>query len=187
MWFVAGLGNPGKRYINTRHNIGFNIFDLIIDKYNFTLNKKDKSKEIFKGSIGRTSCVFCKPLTYMNLVGPVINDIVNFYKISKSNVLIIHDDIDLKVGKVKIKLGGGDGGHKGILSIDNAMGSKYKRLRIGVGRPYIKEQVSSFVLEKFNANDRKVIDNITNILTIKFGLIFEKESLLLTKIASDIE
>tara|TARA_Y100000590_G_scaffold434649_1_gene553044 strand:+ start:69 stop:632 length:564 start_codon:yes stop_codon:yes gene_type:complete len=187
MWFVAGLGNPGKKYLNTRHNIGFNIFDSLINKYDFTLNKKDKSKEIFKGSIDKNNFVFCKPLTYMNLVGPVINDVVNFYKIPKSNILIIHDDIDLKVGKVKVKVGGGNGGHNGLLSIDNSMGPKYKRLRIGVGRPQTKEQVPSFVLEKFNPNDKKIINKIVNIITDKFTLIFEKESLLLTNIASSIE
>tara|TARA_B100000029_G_scaffold110214_3_gene101990 strand:+ start:5642 stop:6205 length:564 start_codon:yes stop_codon:yes gene_type:complete len=187
MWFIAGLGNPGKKYINTRHNIGFDIFDLLIDKYDFVLNKKDKSKEIFIGSVNQTKCIFCKPLTYMNLVGPVISDIIKFYKITKSNILIIHDDIDLKVGKVKIKIGGGNGGHKGLLSIDNAMGPKYKRLRIGVDRPEIKDQVPSFVLEKFDKNDKKIIDDLVNIIINNFSLIFEKESLLLTKISSGIK
>ena len=143
MWFVCGLGNPGKKYINTRHNIGFDLFDSIIDKYNCKLKKKDKSKEILKGSIAKKTCLFCKPMIYMNQSGPVIREVLNFYKISKSKIIIIHDDIDLIVGKVKIKNGGGNGGHKGLSSIDENIGRNYKRLRIGVGHPGSKELVSS--------------------------------------------
>ena len=183
MWFVSGLGNPGKKYKNTRHNIGFELLDSIIDKYNCKLNKKDKSKEIFKGFIAKESCLFCKPLTYMNLSGSVIGKIINFYKIPKSKILIIHDDLDLVVGKVKIKTGGGNGGHNGLSSIDNAIGKNYKRLRIGIGHPGSKELVSSYVLEKFNKNDKKIIDKIIKSLTQKFALIFKDDRLLLTKLA----
>ena len=186
MWFVCGLGNPGKKYINTRHNIGFNFFDSIIDKYNFELKKKDKSKEILKGLISRKNCLFCKPMIYMNQSGPAIKEVLNFYKIPKSKTIIIHDDIDLIVGKVKIKNGGGNGGHKGLSSIDESIGRNYKRLRIGVGHPGSKELVSSHVLGKFNREDRKIIDNIIELLTEKFSLIFEDDALLLTKLASEI-
>ena len=186
MWFVCGLGNPGKKYINTRHNIGFNLIDSIIDKYNCKLKKKDKSKEVLKGLISKKNCLFCKPMIYMNQSGPVIKEVLNFYKIPKSKTIIIHDDIDLIVGKVKIKIGGGNGGHKGLSSIDESIGRNYKRLRIGVGHPGSKELVSSHVLKKFNRKDRKTIDKIIDLLTEKFSLIFEDHALLLTKLASEI-
>ena len=186
MWFVCGLGNPGIKYKNTRHNIGFNLFDSIIDKYNCELKKKDKSKEILKGSIDKKSCLFCKPTIYMNQSGSIIREVLNFYKISKSKIIIIHDDIDLIVGKVKIKIGGGNGGHNGLFSIDESIGRSYKRLRIGVGHPGSKELVSPHVLGKFNREDRKIIDNIIELLTEKFSLIFKDDALLLTKLASEI-
>ena len=100
---LVGLWNPQLKYINTRHNIGFDLVDAIIKKYNFKLDKKDKSKEIYKGSIKKIDCLFCKPQTYMNVSGSPIGEIVNFFKIPKSKILIIHDDLDLVVGKVKIK------------------------------------------------------------------------------------
>ena len=186
MWFVSGLGNPEKKYQNTRHNIGFDFVDSIVDKYNFKLNKKDKLKEIFRGKIADKNYIFCKPLTYMNLSGPVIEKVVNFYKIPKSKILIIHDDIDLTVSKVKIKIGGGNGGHNGLSSIDQTIGTNYKRLRIGIGHPGSKDLVSSYVLDKFNKIDRKIIDRIIKFLTQKFTLIFENDRLILTKLASEI-
>ena len=186
MWFVCGLGNPGRKYINTRHNIGFDLIDSIIDKYNCKLQKKDKSKLILKGVIAKRNCLFCKPMIYMNHSGPVIREVLNFYKISKSKIIIIHDDIDLIVGKVKIKIGGGNGGHKGLSSIDASIGKNYKRLRIGVGHPGSKKLVSSHVLKKFNRKDRKIIDKIIDLLTEKFSLIFKDDALLLTKLASEI-
>ena len=187
MWLICGLGNPGKKYQNTRHNIGFDLLDSIIDKYNCKLNKKDKTKEIYKGSIGNMHCLFCKPLVYMNLSGPVIREIINFYKIPKSKLLIIHDDLDLIVGKVKIKIGGGNGGHNGLSSIDQSIGTNYRRLRIGIDHPGLKNLVSSYVLKKFNKEDRKIINKIIKFLTQTFSLIFEDKALLLTKLASEIK
>ena len=153
MWLICGLGNPGNKFKDTRHNIGFNLVDSIIQKYDFELKKKDKSKELFKGTINNNICLFCKSLEFMNLSGNVISEIINFYKISKNKILIIHDDLDLKVGKVKIKIGGGNGGHNGLASIDNCIGTDYKRLRIGIGHPGSKDLVSSYVLQEFNKED----------------------------------
>ena len=146
--------------------------------------KKDKNVELFKGVIGKEKCLLCKPLTYMNRSGPPISKLINFYKISKSKIIIIHDDLDLAVNKIKIKTGGGNGGHNGLLSIDEAIGNNYKRLRIGIGHPGIKEMVSSYVLEKFSHQDRELIDKKITLLTKHFSLIFEDDGLFLTKIAS---
>ena len=187
MWLICGLGNPGKKYQNTRHNVGFDLVDSIIKKNNFKLDKKDKTKKTYKGSVKKINCLLCKPQTYMNVSGPPIGEIVNFFKIPKSKILIIHDDLDLVVGKVKIKIGGGNGGHNGLSSIDQAIGKNYKRLRIGIGRPGSKDLVSSYVLKKFNKADRKIIEKIIEVLTELFSLIFYDKELLLTKLSLKIK
>ena len=184
MWFLCGLGNPGKKYKFTRHNLGFNILDSIIEKNNCILIKNDKNKELYKGKIGIHDCLLCKPLNYMNLSGPIIGELINFYKIPESKIIIIHDDLDLILGKIKIKTGGGNGGHNGLRSIDRSIGKNYKRLRIGIGHPGLKELVSTYVLDKFTREDRKIINHKINVLTKYFSLIFEDDGLLLTKIAS---
>tara|TARA_Y100001970_G_C14222821_1_gene853716 strand:+ start:865 stop:1434 length:570 start_codon:yes stop_codon:yes gene_type:complete len=186
MWFICGLGNPGKKYVNTRHNIGINVVDNLINRYNFIVKKKDESKEIFKGKFLNNSCLLCKPKTYINVSGNIIRELVNFYKIENSKILIIHDDLDLKVGKVKIKFGGSNAGHNGLLSIDKAIGRDYKRLRIGIGHPGSKELVSSYVLNKFNKNDIQQINKIINAISENFSLIFDEEGLFLSKLYNEI-
>jgi len=184
MWLISGLGNPDKKYQYTRHNLGFNVIESLIDYYNFTLLKKNKNAELFKGIIGKTNCLLCKPLTYMNRSGDPISKLINFYKIPKSKLIVIHDDLDLAVNKIKIKVGGGNGGHNGLLSIDEKIGKDYKRLRFGIGHPRIKEIVSSYVLEKFSNQDKEAVNNKIILLTKHFPLIFENDGLFLTKIAS---
>jgi len=184
MWFLCGLGNPGKKYKLTRHNLGFDVLDSLVDFYDFKLLKKDKDAEIFKGFIGENECLLCKPQKYMNLSGVPIRKIINFYKIPNTQSIIIHDDLDLEVSKIKIKIGGGNGGHNGLLSIDEAIGKNYKRLRIGIGHPGIKEMVASYVLEKFSNQDRELINKKITLLTKHFALMFEDSALFLTRIAS---
>tara|TARA_Y100000590_G_C15644286_1_gene986244 strand:- start:240 stop:809 length:570 start_codon:yes stop_codon:yes gene_type:complete len=183
MWFVCGLGNPGKKYKNTRHNIGFDILDKLIHQYDLEIFKKDKTKELFKGKIDNKKVTLCKTLSYMNCSGEVIKDIIKFYKIPITKILIIHDDIDLKLGKIKIKIGGSNGGHNGLLNIDNNIGKEYKRLRIGVGHPGEKNQVNSYVLEKFNKDEEKIIENLITFISSEFSLVFEKENNFLTKLS----
>ena len=165
MFLICGLGNPGKQYINTRHNIGINLVDKLESFYNFETFKKDTKKEIFKGIIANNSCLLMKPLNFMNLSGQPIRDVISFYKIEKNKIFIIHDDLDLELGKVKIKFGGGNGGHNGLLSIDRTIGKNYKRLRIGIGHPGTKKLVSSYVLKKFKKDDRKIIDTNIRLIT----------------------
>ena len=184
MWLICGLGNPGKKYFLTRHNIGFDVVDSLINRNSCALIKKDKKKELYRGTIDSKECLFCKPLTYMNLSGPPISKLINFYKIAKPKIIIIHDDLDLAVDKIKIKTGGGNGGHNGLLSIDNAIGKNYKRLRIGIGHPGIKEKVSSYVLEKFSNQDRELIDKKISLLTKYFSYIFGDDGLFLSKLSS---
>ena len=187
MRLICGLGNPGKKYQFTRHNIGFLFIDALIKKNEFQLIKKDKSKVIYKGSINGTQCLFCKPLTFMNLSGFSILEVINFYKITKSNLIIVHDDLDLSVGKIKIKVGGGNGGHNGLANIDQMIGVAYKRLRIGIGHPGLKELVDKYVLEKFKKNERKVITQIIELSVNNVYLLLHNKELFLTKIASKLK
>ena len=187
MWLICGLGNPGRKYTNTPHNIGFAILNSIIREYDFKKYKIDKSKEIFKGSINNKTCLLCKPLTYMNMSGSVISEIKSFYKISVSKIIIIHDDLDLALGKIKIKIGGGNAGHNGLKSIDDYIGKNYKRLRFGIGHPGIKKLVNSYVLKEFNINDKKEVSKKIELISSYFYLIFDNKSLFLTKLFSNIK
>ena len=187
MWLICGLGNPGKKYQYTRHNIGFLFIDALIKKNDFQLIKKDKSKLIYRGSIKDTECLFCKPLTYMNLSGLSIREVISFYKISKSNLIVAHDDLDLSVGKIKIKIGGGNGGHNGLANIDQIIGIAYKRLRIGIGHPGLKELVDKYVLEKFKKDEKEVINQIIELSVKNIYLLLHNKELFLTKIASQLK
>ncbi len=183
MFLICGLGNPGRKYVNTRHNVGFELIEKLINKYNFLPIKKDKEKELYKGKIGSYSCILMKPLTYMNLSGVPVKEILNFYKINKNKLYIIHDDLDLKISKVKIKIGGGNGGHNGLLSIDDAIGKNYNRIRIGIDHPGSKILVSRYVLNKFSNDEIKIIDNKLNNISDFFELILEDTALFLTRLA----
>ena len=184
MRLICGLGNPGIKYNLTRHNLGFDMVNYLVDFYKFSIVKKDKKLELYKGEIGNTECYLCKPLTYMNLSGPPIGKLINFFKIKLTEIVVIHDDIDLTIGRIKIKIGGGNGGHNGLSSIDSIIGKDYKRLRIGVGHPGNKDMVSSYVLEKFSREDRELMNNKIELLTKNFSLIFEDDAMFLTKISS---
>ena len=185
MFLICGLGNPGKEFINTRHNVGFNLVDKLSNFYNFSSFKKDNKKEVLKGSIGNNSCLLMKPLNFMNLSGQPIQEIVNFYKIKKDKIYIIHDDLDLELGKIKIKLGGGNGGHKGLSSIDEMIGNDYYRLRIGIDHPGIKHLVSNYVLNKFNNEEIDLIGHKFDKITKNFEILLRDPGLFLTKLAED--
>ena len=185
MFLICGLGNPGKKYVNTRHNIGFQLINKLSNFYNFSSFKKDNKKEILKGSINNEACLLMKPLNFMNLSGQPIQEVMNFYKIKKNKLFIIHDDLDLALGKVKIKFGGGNGGHNGLSSIDDMIGVNYYRLRIGIDHPGIKHQVSNYVLNKFTDVEMNVIEDKLNKITKNFEIFLVDSSLFLTKIAEE--
>ena len=187
MWLICGLGNPGKKYLYTRHNIGFDILDSLVKKYSLNLIKKDKLKEIYKGNINSIECILCKPLVFVNQSGMIVKKISKFYQIPNKNILMIHDDLDLKLSKVKVKIGGGNGGHNGLLDTDKNIGKDYKRLRFGIDHPGNKKLVSSYVLKKFSKEDREIVNQIIELISIHFPLIFDNESLFLTKISSKMK
>ena len=146
MFLFVGLGNPGPTYENTRHNIGFRILDRLIEKEGARAISGSK----FDGELYRKGeLLFLKPLTFMNLSGKSVASIKSFFKIPLANIVVIHDDIDLSFGEIRLKRGGGNGGHNGLKSIDNLIGKDYIRLRIGVGKPEKKSMVANYVLSNF--------------------------------------
>jgi len=149
---IVGLGNPGTDYENTRHNIGFMVIDELVRKF----NARDVSSSSFLGDCYKFQNHFLlKPLTFMNLSGNSVVKVKNFYKTEK--VVVIHDDLDLPFGALRFKMGGGHGGHNGLKSIDANISREYIRVRLGIGKPEHKGEVSSYVLGAFSKNQESYI------------------------------
>jgi PTH1 family peptidyl-tRNA hydrolase len=156
MKLIAGLGNKGKEYENTRHNIGFEFIDYLAAKYKFQVSAKNSLAQFTQRAIAGQETVIIKPLTYMNLSGDAVKAFVDKYKIKKEDIIVIHDDIDLPVYKIKIKMGGGSGGHNGLKSITERLGSPdYARIRIGTGKPEHKSQTVDYVLGEIGKEERE--------------------------------
>lgn len=157
MTLFVGLGNPGSQYENTRHNIGFRVIDKLVDDF----AARDISKTSFQGKLNRASnSLFLKPTTFMNLSGKSLQAVKHFYKVELDEVIVIHDDIDLPFGAVRFKRGGGHGGHNGLKSIDAHITKEYLRVRVGVGKPEHKSQVSDYVLHAFSDEEAKALDKL---------------------------
>jgi len=162
---IVGLGNPGKKYELNRHNVGFLAVDYLIDAF-----KASKISSKFKGELFKSDeFLFLKPTTFMNLSGESVRLVKDFYKIPNENIIVIHDDIDLKVGALRFKKGGSSGGHNGLKSIDKHIGNDYYRVRVGVGRPERKEEVVNYVLSDFTKDELECIKK--NFETIKKAVI----------------
>ncbi|AHA28186.1 Peptidyl-tRNA hydrolase [Candidatus Liberibacter americanus str. Sao Paulo] len=157
---ISGLGNPGDNHCNDRHNLGFMAIDCIHSFYSFSSWKKKFCAEISDGSLDGIKTILTKPQTFMNLSGKSIIETINFYKPLLKNCIIIHDEMDLPVGKIRIKTGGGDAGHNGLKSISEKCGRDYKRLRIGIGRPQNAECVSKYVLSSFSAEEKNILEPV---------------------------
>jgi len=161
MFLIVGLGNPGKFYKNNRHNIGYKIIDYIKDVYNFPEFSKKFKSEFSKAELNENILYLLKPITFMNNSGIAVNEIKNFYNIDIKNIYVIHDEIDLNQGRVKVKIGGGHNGHNGLKSIDNQIGKNYNRIRVGVSRPSkiyeenVNENISNWVLSDFTSDEKK--------------------------------
>ncbi|NBV06365.1 MAG: aminoacyl-tRNA hydrolase [Proteobacteria bacterium] len=154
MYLLVGLGNIGPEYESTRHNFGFLLLDQIIDDYDFTLQSKKFKSEVFSGVIADQRIIALKPQTFMNRSGIAVLEAANFYKINPKNILVFHDDLDLALGKIRVKTGGGNAGHNGLKSLDEMIGKHYTRLRLGIGRPESKEyQTADYVLGKFACDE----------------------------------
>lgn len=157
---IVGLGNPGADYKDTRHNIGFMVIDELIRRH----NAKKLSSSSFSGELYKLQDTplenhfLLKPLTYMNLSGESVVKVKQFYKIE--DVVVIHDDLDLPFGALRLKKGGGHGGHNGLKSIDAKISREYIRIRIGIGKPEHKGEVASYVLSPFNEIEEKCLKEL---------------------------
>ena len=160
---VVGLGNPGNTYKRTRHNVGFMVIDQISEGFSIALVKQKFGTIYGRGSIDDINVILIKPMVFMNRSGPQVQKITRYYRILSEDVLVVHDDIDLAFGRIKIKEKGGDGGHKGVRSIIDAFGGgDFVRLRIGVGRPDAGISAADHVLGRFKSDENKVLDQIIN-------------------------
>jgi PTH1 family peptidyl-tRNA hydrolase len=160
-WLIAGLGNPGPQYAGNRHNVGYMVCDEIAGELGVTF-KRDRSRAfVANASMAGASVVLAKPLSFMNVSGGPVAALRNFYKISNERVVIVHDELDLPFGSVRLKLGGGDNGHNGLRSVTSALGSReYHRIRIGIGRPPGRMDPADFVLRDFSPAERKELPEI---------------------------
>lgn len=149
MFVLVGLGNPESSYSLNRHNVGFMAVDFLANIYNFPTWRKKFNGEISSNTINGEKILLLKPQTYMNLSGQSVGEALKFYKVPTENVIVFHDDLELPQSKVRVKIGGGHAGHNGLKDIDLHIGKNYKRVRIGIGRPENKEDVSNYVLSNF--------------------------------------
>ena len=159
MYAIVGLGNPGREYQNTRHNAGFQAVDFLSAKYNIDINRKKFKGEIGEGLIGGDKVILLKPLTYMNLSGESIRELVDFYKLSMDEVIVLYDDISLEIGRLRLRGKGSAGGHNGIKSIISHLGDEFPRVKIGVGAP--KGDLVSHVLGRFSKEEEELIKKST--------------------------
>ena len=153
MFVLVGLGNPGSQYALNRHNVGFMVVDAVAENYGFPPFKEKFSAHISEGSLGSNRVLLCKPQTYMNRSGESVMKLLQFYKVPTTSVYVVHDDLALEPGRIRLKLGGGAGGHNGLRSLDQHIGQNYWRLRVGIGHPGIKDMVSDYVLSNFPKSD----------------------------------
>lgn len=157
---IVGLGNPSDKYKNTRHNIGFMAIDLIAKESQAQMWKQNFNGLSTEATIGNQKVILLKPMTYMNNSGVSVQSCANFYKILPEEILVIHDELDIPLCKIKTKIGGGNGGHNGIKSIESRIGKEFHRLRIGIGRPEHKDQVSDYVLSNFSSTEMEHVNTI---------------------------
>ena len=149
MRLVVGLGNPGARYARNRHNIGFMAVDAIARRHGIGAFRNRFKGELAEGAIAGERRLLLKPQTFMNASGEAVLAAMSFYKIAPEDIVVIHDEIDLREAKLRVKRGGGNAGHNGLRSIDALIGPDYWRVRIGVGHPGVKELVQPYVLQNF--------------------------------------
>ena len=158
MWIIAGLGNPGPKYAGTRHNVGFDVVDALARRAGAPSFASKFKGEVTTGRVGGESCLFLKPLTFMNLSGDSVQPAMAFYKVAPANLIVVHDEIDLDLGVLKLKTGGGHGGHNGIRHIAGRIGPDFFRVRAGVGRPSGQKAVTSHVLGGFSNDEQIEVD-----------------------------
>lgn len=161
MYIIVGLGNPGKQYAHTRHNVGFDTIDILADKYNISVDIKKHKALCGKGMIGGQKVVLAKPQTFMNLSGESVRELVDFYKIDpEEELIVIYDDISLELGQLRVRPKGSAGGHNGIKNIIAHLGTQvFKRVKVGVGEKPKGYDLADYVLGHFSKEDRMLMED----------------------------
>lgn len=184
MFLVVGLGNPGAGYAHNRHNIGFMAADTIVRRHSFGPWRKKFQGNLAEGQIGLEKLCILKPATFMNLSGQAVAEAARFYKLPPEQVIVLHDELDLISGKVRVKRGGGAGGHNGIKSIDQHLGNATLRVRFGIGHPGHKDLVTAHVLGDFAKTDQVWLDSLLNVVADEFPLLLDgKDNDFMTRVA----
>ena len=162
MRLFVGLGNPGAKYTGNRHNIGFMVVDEIARRHGFAPWRRRFQGEASEGTLDRERVILLKPATYMNNSGNAVQDAVQFFKLKEGDVVVFHDEIELPPAKVRVKVGGGIAGHNGLRSISGHIGNDYRRGRLGVGHPGVKELVHAHVLNDFARSERSWVEALVD-------------------------
>ena len=161
MYLIVGLGNPEEEYKNTRHNMGFNTINKLAKEYGIEVNKKKYKGLYGMGTIEGKKVILLKPQTYMNLSGESIKEVLDFYKIEPSNVIVIYDDMDIEIGTIKIRKKGGPGSHNGMKSVVENLGTKdFPRVRVGIGRPKDNDFIK-YVIGPIPEEEKEILDEAT--------------------------
>ena len=164
MLMFVGLGNPGEKYVNNRHNIGFRAVDAIAKAHRFAPWRRRFQGVATEGTIGREKVLLLLPGTYMNESGRAVAEAMHFYKMPLGDIVVLHDEIELPPAKLRVKVGGGIAGHNGLRSISAHVGNDYKRVRIGVGHPGVKELVHAHVLGDFAKSERPWVETLCDVI-----------------------
>tara|TARA_B100001093_G_scaffold361161_1_gene345879 strand:+ start:185 stop:745 length:561 start_codon:yes stop_codon:yes gene_type:complete len=175
MLLFVGLGNPTPDSENNRHNVGFKIIDTINKKFSLSKQKPKFKGLLTTGNIEGEKVYAIKPLTFMNNSGICIRELLEYFKIDSDDVVVFHDDLDIEFGKIKAKFGGSNAGHNGIASIDKFIGKDYSRVRIGIGKPIGKIEISDYVLQNFDEDEIQGIDKISKNITDSIGELVKKK------------
>jgi PTH1 family peptidyl-tRNA hydrolase len=171
MRLFVGLGNPGTKYQGNRHNIGFMVVDEIARRHGFAPWRRRFHGEASEGTLDQERVVLLKPATYMNLSGNAVQDAAQFFKLTEDDVVVFHDEIELPPAKVRVKVGGGIAGHNGLRSISAHIGNEYRRVRLGVGHPGVKERVHAHVLNDFAKSERPWVEALVDVVAENAALL----------------
>ena len=171
MLLFVGLGNPGAKYQSNRHNVGFMVVDEIARRHGFAPWRRRFQGETAEGTLERERVILLKPMTYMNDSGQAVQEASSFFKLAQDEITVFHDEIELPPAKVRVKVGGGIAGHNGLRSISAHIGNDYRRVRIGVGHPGIKELVHGHVLNDFAKDERPWVEALRDAIADNAGLL----------------
>ncbi|HXW54004.1 MAG TPA: aminoacyl-tRNA hydrolase [Myxococcota bacterium] len=160
MWLIVGLGNPGTKYELTRHNFGFLAIDALLSNHGVTSTKAAFNGQVARCDINGEPCVLLKPETFVNRSGSSVQAAMSFHKLALENVMVIHDEMDLSLGEIRIKRGGGNGGHNGLKDITRLLGADFVRVRLGIGRPNFKGSEADYVLTAFSDQELLVVEDV---------------------------